>query len=111
MIKKPRKSVFNPNYLAQQKDLGIIESLVVEVRFIVGTSNTWCVYSGVTNHICNTLQRFREIKKLSDGKVTLHLGSKARVVVVSIKVVELFFILNKILILYDCLFIHVIKKN
>ena len=37
----------------------MIESQVVEVSFITDTSNTWCIDSGATNHICNTLQGFR----------------------------------------------------
>ena len=80
-----------PNYLDQKKNLGIIESLIVEVSFIAGISNSWCVDSGITNHIYNTLQGFQEIKKLSDDKVTLHLGSEVRIAIVSAGVVELFF--------------------
>ena len=47
-----------PNYLAQKKNLGITELPIVEVSFIAGTSNSWCVDSGATNHICNMLQGF-----------------------------------------------------
>ena len=41
----------------------------------------------------------------------MHLGSKARFVVVFIGVVQLFFSLNKILILYDYLFAPSIRKK
>ena len=98
-----------PNYLAQKKDSGITESLIVEVSFIVGTSNSWCVDSSATNHICNMLQEFWKIKKLCDCEVTLHLGSEAKVVAVFVGVVQLFF-LNKILILYDCLFVRRVEE-
>ena len=43
------------NYLAQKIDLGVIESLVIEVIFTTGTSNSRCIDFGTTNHICNTL--------------------------------------------------------
>ena len=94
-----------PNYLAQKKNLGIIESLIIKVSFIEGTSNFWCVDSGTTNHICNTLQGFLKTRKPSDGKVTLHLSLEVRVAAMSIGVVELFFFSNKILVLNYCLFI------
>ena len=41
----------------------------------------------------------------------MHLGSKARVVAVSIGGVELFFLSNKILILCDYLFVPSIRRN
>ena len=47
-----------PDFLAT-KVQGMIESQVVGVSFITDTSNTWCIDSGATNHICNTLQWFR----------------------------------------------------
>ena len=30
----------SPNYIAQKNDLSIIESLIIEVNFITGTSNS-----------------------------------------------------------------------
>ena len=62
--------------LGSNKDSGITESLIIEVNFIVSTSNSWCVDSGATNHICNTLQRLQKTKKLGDSEVTLHLHSE-----------------------------------
>ena len=49
-----------PNYLTQKKDSGIIKSLIVKVSFIGDTSNSCCLHSGATNHICNTLQDFEK---------------------------------------------------
>ena len=80
-----------PNYLAQKMNSGVIKSLVIEVSFIAGTSNSWRVYFGAMNHTCNTLQGFQKTKKLSDGEVTLHLGLEAKVAEVSVGVMKLFF--------------------
>ena len=33
----------------------MIESHVIEVSFITDTSNTWCIDSSMTNHVCNSL--------------------------------------------------------
>ena len=64
----------------------MIESHVIEVSFIADTSNNWCIDSGVTNHICNSLQGFKSTKKCSDGEVMLTLGSSATVSTVGIRV-------------------------
>ena len=80
-----------PNYLAQKMNSDVTESIVIEVSFIVGTSDFWDLDFGTMNHIYNTLQRFQKNMKLSDGDVTLHLGLEVRVVEVSVRVVKLFF--------------------
>ena len=41
--------------LSKKRTSGMIESLVSEVSIATGTSKSWCVDSGATNHICNTL--------------------------------------------------------
>ena len=65
---------------------GMIESHVIEVSFIMDTSNNWYIDSGVTNHICNSLQGFRLTRKCSDWEVMLTLGSSATISVVAIRV-------------------------
>ena len=70
---------------------GMIESHVIKVSFITDTSNNWCIDCGATNHIYNSLQRFRSTRKYSDGEVMLTLGSSATVSVVAIGVVVLQF--------------------
>ena len=69
----------------------MIESHVIEISFIMDTSNNWCIDSGATNHICNSLQGFRSTRKCSDGKVMLTLGSSATIFTVVIGVVVLQF--------------------
>ena len=51
-----------PDYLSKKKTSGMNESLVSEVSFAIGTSESWCVDSATTNHICNSLQGFRETR-------------------------------------------------
>ena len=97
--------------MAHQKDSGVTKLLVIEVSFITGISNSWYVNFGITNHFCNMLHGFYKTMKLSDGEVTFHLGSEAIVTEVPVGVVELFFFLNKILVLFDCLFVPSNKTN
>ena len=63
----------------------MIESLVSEVSFATGTLESWCVDSGATNHICNSLQQFRETRRLSDGEIIVNLGSEAKADAVSVE--------------------------
>ena len=69
----------------------IIELQVIEVSFITGTSNTWCLDSDATNHICITLQGFKSTRQCRDGEIRLTLASNATISVVSIGVVVLEF--------------------
>ena len=62
------------DYLATRNQ-GMIESHVIELSFLTDASNTWCIDSGVTNHICNTLQGFRQTRQCNDGEIKLTLGS------------------------------------
>ena len=67
----------------------MIESYVIEVSFITDTSNNWRIDSGVTNHICNSLQGFRSTKKCSDKEVVRTIGSSVTVSAIAIGVVVL----------------------
>ena len=37
---------------------GMPQSYVVETYFMARTTGTWCVDTGATNHVCNSLQGF-----------------------------------------------------
>ena len=69
----------------------MIESQVVEVSFITDTLNNWCIDSGATNHICNTMQGFRSTRQCRDGEIKLTLASNANISTVAIGVVVLEF--------------------
>ena len=101
-----------PDYLATRNQ-GMIESHVIEVSYLTDISNTWCIDSGSTNHICNTLQGFRQTRQCSDGEIKLTLGSSATVstVAVAVGVVILVFLSNKILVLTDVLYVPSIRRN
>lgn len=67
-----------PDFMSKKKTSGMIESLVSEVNFANGTLESRCVDSGATNHIYNSLQGFRETRRLSDGEIIVNLGSDAK---------------------------------
>ena len=56
----------------------MIESLVSEVSFATGTSKSWCIDFGATNHICNTLQELQVTRGISGGEITLTWDWKPR---------------------------------
>jgi hypothetical protein len=65
---------------------GNFYSLVVESCLAVLSTNTWCVDTGATNHVCNLLQRFQETWRLSDEEIYLHMGSATKVAAVAVGV-------------------------
>lgn len=99
-----------PDFLSKKKTSSMIESLVSEVSFATGTSESWCVDFGATNHICNSLQGFRETRRLSNGEIIVNLGSEAKVDAVSVRVITLCFSDNK-LILSDTLYVPSLRRN
>ena len=93
-----------PDFLSKKKTSGMIESLVSKVSYATSTSESWCVNSGATNHICNSLQGFRETRRLSGREIIVNLGSDAKLKAVSIGVVALLFSDIK-LVLSDTLYV------
>jgi len=93
------------------KKTGKTEMLVVEVSFIADTSDSWCIDSAATHHICNSLQGFQVSRQLDDGEISLSLGSAAKASAVAVGVVRLMFENNKILVLNNALYVPTIRRN
>lgn len=97
--------------LKQENKEGISHLLVVETCLAVLSTGTWCVDTGATNHVCNTLQGFQETRRLSDGEICLFMGDATRVAAVAIGDVILSFGRNKSLTLRDCLYAPSLRRN
>ena len=67
--------------------------------------------TGVTNHVCNSLQGFQEIRQLAKGEIDLLMGDTSRMAVVAVGVVTLHFEGGKFLVLDDCLYVPGVKRN
>ena len=52
---------------------------MVETCLAVLSTGTCCVEMGATNHVCNSLQGFRETRQLSDGEIYLNMGNATKV--------------------------------
>lgn len=66
------------HYVNWKRNSMTTKSLVTEVSFVARTLDNWWVDSSATNHICNSLQGFRETKRLSDGEIVLNFGFKGK---------------------------------
>ena len=75
------------------------------------TTNTWCVDTRTTNHVCNSLQEFQETRRLVDGKIYLWLGDTSRVAAKPVEEVSLHFGEHKVLVLKDYLYVPNIRRN
>ncbi|MCE8502524.1 DDE-type integrase/transposase/recombinase, partial [Latilactobacillus sakei] len=102
------------SYLASLKEgktaEGTIHSFVVETNMVNNCINSWCIDSGASAHICNSLQGYKEKRKLNEGEITLLMGNESRVDAVSIGDIFLYF--NKVVIrLHDCLYVPHFRRN
>ena len=84
--------------------------LVTELYLLACTTDTWCVDTGATNHVCNSLQGFQETRRLTDGEIYLWLGDTSRVAAKTVGEVSLYFG-HKVLVLKDCLYVPQIRRN
>ncbi|CAA0826938.1 Unknown protein, partial [Striga hermonthica] len=53
--------------LPKKPEKGTPFALVVETCLAVLSTNTWCVDTGATDHVCNSLQEFQETKATQPG--------------------------------------------
>ena len=73
--------------------------------------NSWSIDSSPINHVCNSLQGFQKTQKLTEGKVNLHLGTKALILVVAVGDVHLHFDGCRILVVNDCYYVPKFRRN
>ena len=89
---------------------GMKSSFLLEICLVQNPTDSWCVDSGCTNHICNSLQGFQETRKLKEGELLLTLADGSRILVVSVGVFNLCFE-SKVLILEECLYVPNVRRN
>ena len=123
VVKKPKGKCFHckqpghwklqcPTWLAKKKQgTSPFHLLVVETCLAVLTTHQWCVDSGATNHVCNSLQGFQETRQLSKGEVNIFLGDGTEVAVLAVGNIVLNFKNNRTLILKNVLYVPSIRRN
>ena len=85
-------------------------SFLLEICLVQNPTDSWCVDSGCTNHICNSLQGFQETKKLNEGELFLTLADGSRIQVEVVRVFNLCF-KSRVLILEDCFYVPNVHRN
>ena len=85
-------------------------SFILEICLVQNPTDSWCVDSGCTNHICNTLQGFQETRKLNEGELFLTLADGSKIPIVTVGVFNLCFS-SRVLILKDFLYVLNVCKN
>ena len=84
-------------------------SFLLEICLVQNPTDSLCVDSFCTNHICNSLQGFQETKKLNKGELFLTLANGSKIPVVTVEVFNLCFE-SKVLILEDCLYVPNVRR-
>ncbi|MCQ7056703.1 hypothetical protein M9Y08_18255, partial [Clostridioides difficile] len=116
-VKKPKGKCFKCNKTGHWKSDcplkgkdGTSFALVVETCFAACSTSSWVVDTGATDHVCCSMQGFRQTRQLSKGEITITLGNATRVAVVSVGDVHLSFH-NSVLVLKNVLYVPSFRKN
>ena len=88
----------------------MIRSFLLEICLVQNSTDSWCVDSRCTNHICNVLQGFQETRRLNEGEMFLTLANRRKIPIVAFGVFNLCFG-SKVLILEDCLYVPNVRRN
>ena len=120
-VKKPKGKCFRCKQSGHWKqdcplpkktnNTGMSLSLVTETYIAAVSASTWCVDTGATDHVCNTMQGFQQSRMLRDGEIYVFMGDATKVAVVAVGVVTLSFGFNRILVLNNCLYVPSFRRN
>ena len=83
---------------------------MIKAYLVQNPIDTWVLDLGATNYTRNSLYWFQKIRKLSEGRVKLQLGTRQFVPAVKIRSVLLSFNIE-ILVLNNCLYVPDITRN
>ena len=118
-MKKPKGKCFkcgqkghwkqNCPQIAKKQGMGNLN--VVEACLVENYNDKWIIDSGATNHVCYSLQWFRQTSLVGQEQRFLRLGNGEHVSVKALGQVELFFNNDRTLCLVDCLYVPVFKRN
>jgi Zinc knuckle len=79
-----------PKFLEEQKAGSSASGIyVVEIKFVISSSNSWVVDSGAGAHICSNMQALKKSRRLAKGEMQLKFGNGALVVAIAAGDLEL----------------------
>ncbi|KAL8120252.1 hypothetical protein AgCh_017415 [Apium graveolens] len=120
-VKKPKGKCFRCKQSGHWKqdcplptktnNTGMSLSLVTETFIAAISTSTWCVDTGATDHVCNSMQGFRLSRMLRDGEIYVFMGDATKVAVVAVGVIHLSFSSDRILVLNNCLYVPSFRRN
>jgi hypothetical protein len=120
-VKKPKGKCFRCKQSGHWKqdcplpkktnNTGMSLSLVTETYIAAISTSTWCVDTGATDHVCNSLQGFQRTRMLRDGEIYVLMGDATKVPVVAVGIITLIFGDDRILVLNNCLYVPSFRRN
>ncbi|KAL8125384.1 hypothetical protein AgCh_012900 [Apium graveolens] len=120
-VKKPKGKCFRCKQSGHWKqdcplpkktnNTGMSLSLVTETFIAAISTSTWCVDTGATDHVCNSMQGFQLSRMLRDGEIYVFMGDATKVAVVAVRVIHLSFGSDRILVLNNCLYVPSFRRN
>ena len=86
-------------------------ALVTQACLVADSYNSWIVDSGATNHICCTLQGYKERRRLEPGEFSFSWGNGALVSATSVGSVKLYFSSNRFMVCKDIYYVPDFGRN
>jgi len=99
------------DYLAVKGKGGECDLLIVEACLVEESSDNWVIDSGATNHVCVSLQGFKQTRSLLNESFTLRMGDGTLVLAEAVGDVHLYFDSYRSLFLRDCFYVPQFKRN
>ena len=84
---------------------------IFEACLVEESKDTWVIDSRATNHVCVSLQGFKEMRSLLDRSFTLSTGDGNLVLAKAVGEVHLYFDESMVIILRDCFYVPNFKRN
>ena len=95
----------------KEKKKGKYDLLVLEACLVEDDLSSWIVDSGVTNHVCSSLQMLSSFRELAVEDFTMRMGNDSVVSAKAVGEVRLQFRNNKFVILNNVYFIPGFRRN
>ena len=97
--------------LGKKSKGGKCDLLYIEAYLMKESKETWVIDSGATNHVCVSLQGFKETRSLLDKSFVLRTGDGNLVLAEAVGDVHLYFDEFRVIILRDYFYVSNFKKE
>ena len=75
------------------------------------SKDNWVIDSGSTNHVCVSLQEFKEMRSLGEYGILLRIGGGTLVSVIAVRDVHIYFHVSRFILFKDYFYVPSVTSN